>query len=88
MALLPDPDPADIFYDIEGDPVFDSDGGLEYLHGLWRQGSGGATSCSTRSRSHDREQERAGFEKLVDFFIDAVASKSANAHLPLRRLPR
>ena len=31
--LLPEPQPGDVFYDIEGDPHFE--GGLEYLHGLW-----------------------------------------------------
>jgi predicted RecB family nuclease len=33
LALLPEPDAGDVFYDIEGDPFYD--GGLEYLHGVW-----------------------------------------------------
>lgn len=33
FGLLPEPQPGDVFYDIEGDPHFE--GGLEYLHGLW-----------------------------------------------------
>ena len=34
--LLPQKQPGDIFYDIEGDPHFE--GGLEYLHGVWFDG--------------------------------------------------
>ena len=35
--LLPEPQPGDLFYDIEGDPHFE--GGLEYLHGVWFDGA-------------------------------------------------
>ena len=35
--LLPQPQPGDVFYDIEGDPYYE--GGLEYLHGLWADGA-------------------------------------------------
>ncbi|MBY5462064.1 TM0106 family RecB-like putative nuclease [Rhizobium leguminosarum] len=34
--LLPEPQPGDLFYDIEGDPHYE--GGLEYLHGVWGDG--------------------------------------------------
>lgn len=34
--LLPEPQPGDVFYDIEGDPHFED--GLEYLHGVWFDG--------------------------------------------------
>ena len=34
--LLPEPQPGDLFYDIEGDPHYE--GGLEYLHGVWFDG--------------------------------------------------
>src|SRR5690606_12298691 len=34
--LLPEPQPGDLFYDIEGDPHYE--GGLEYLHGVWCDG--------------------------------------------------
>ena len=36
LALLPDPDPGDLFFDFEGDPLWTADGrdwGLEYLFG-------------------------------------------------------
>ncbi|MGH9087211.1 MAG: hypothetical protein ACRDYZ_03740 [Acidimicrobiales bacterium] len=39
LAALPEPDPADLFFDIEGDP-FAADGGLEYLLGVAWTGSG------------------------------------------------
>lgn len=76
FALLPDPDPGDIFYDIEGDPLWDMDGSLEYLHGLWYFTSdsgdpGDATFLPLWA--HNREEERAKFEELIDFFVQRLA---------------
>ncbi len=68
LSLLPAPDPGDVFYDIEGDPLFDSDGSLEYLHGLWWRD--GDEDHFETIWSHDREQEKAGFEQLIDFFME------------------
>src|SRR5580765_5875832 len=34
FALLPDPSPGDLFFDFEGNPFWDSEGGLEYLWGI------------------------------------------------------
>ena len=34
LALLPAPDPGDLYYDIEGDPFAEGGAGLEYLHGV------------------------------------------------------
>ncbi len=45
FALLPKPDPDDIFYDIEGDPHH-PDGGLEYLHGLRHRGAFTRLCCA------------------------------------------
>lgn len=66
LAGLPAPDPADLFFDIEGDP-FAEDGGLEYLLGVaWEEG----TSLSYRPFwAHHRAQEKASFEAFIDFVI-------------------
>jgi predicted RecB family nuclease len=60
FARLPPPSPGDLFFDIEGDPYWGSEG-LEYLlgtttaegsyHALW---------------AHDRAQERRAFETWID----------------------
>lgn len=35
LALLPQPAPGDLYFDIEGDPLYAADGGLEYLFGFY-----------------------------------------------------
>ncbi|MFN6925018.1 MAG: TM0106 family RecB-like putative nuclease [Tabrizicola sp.] len=58
--LLPEPQPGDLFYDIEGDPHYE--GGLEYLHGVW---------CDGQFRAfwaHDHAAEAKALEELLDFF--------------------
>lgn len=58
--LLPEPQPGDIFYDIEGDPHYE--GGLEYLHGVW---------CDDRFRpfwAHDHRAESETLSDLLTFF--------------------
>ena len=58
--LLPEPQPGDIFYDIEGDPYYE--GGLEYLHGVWT-GKEFHTFWA-----HDHAQEARALSNLFDFF--------------------
>jgi predicted RecB family nuclease len=64
LALLPNPDEGDLFFDFEGDPLWTADGadwGLEYLFGVLESG---------RSRAfhplwaHDRRDERRA---LIEF---------------------
>lgn len=58
--LLPEPQPGDIFYDIEGDPHYE--GALEYLHGVW---------CDGKFRAfwaHDHEAEAQALAELFEFF--------------------
>ena len=70
LAFLPKPSPGDVFFDIEGDPWWEAERGLEYLFGvLWREGG------ETRYRvfwAHDRDEERRAFEELVDFFHERL----------------
>jgi predicted RecB family nuclease len=62
LTLLPDPDPGDLFFDFEGDPLWTADGrewGLEYLFGVLETGG------SFRPLwAHNRVDER---QALIDF---------------------
>lgn len=65
FELLPEPQPGDLFYDIEGDPHFE--GGLEYLHGIW---------FDSQFRSfwaHDHAAEAQALSDLLDFFRARLA---------------
>ncbi|MCY0725758.1 hypothetical protein OVW19_28880, partial [Klebsiella pneumoniae] len=44
LTLLPEPNPGDLFFDFEGDPLWTADGkqwGLEYLFGVLEAGRAG-----------------------------------------------
>ncbi|MGP9789963.1 TM0106 family RecB-like putative nuclease [Roseinatronobacter sp. NSM] len=64
--LLPQPQPGDLFYDIEGDPHYE--GGLEYLHGVW---------FDDKFRSfwaHDHAEEAQSLAALLAFFRDRLGA--------------
>lgn len=68
LSQLPAPSAGDIFLDFEGDP-FVGQGGLEYLLGYYFVEDGGQWAY----RGHwavTRAQEKAAFEKFIDFVID------------------
>ena len=67
--LLPQPQPGDIFYDIEGDPHFE--GGLEYLHGVWFDGAFHAFW------GHDHAAEAQALSELLAFFRDRLDAHPA-----------
>lgn len=67
LTALPAPDPGDVFYDIEGHP-YAVPGGLEYLHGLEWIERGQPTFNGWWA--FDESQERALFERLIDFIVD------------------
>ena len=67
--LLPEPQPGDIFYDIEGDPHFE--GGLEYLHGVWFDGEFRAFW------GHDHAAEAQSLSELLGFFRDRLDAHPA-----------
>lgn len=67
LALLPEPDPGDVWFDIEGDHFF-GDGGLEYLFGVSFREDGELRY--ERWWAHDRAEERAAFEALIDFLVE------------------
>jgi uncharacterized protein len=74
---LPEPDPADLFFDLEGDPLHE--GGLEYLWGVHLRDADGEKQFVHRW-GHNREDERAAFEAIVDWFTAHVA-EHPKAHI-------
>ena len=76
FARMPRPDAADLFFDLEGDPLYPE--GLEYLWGIhWRE----ADDALFRAEwAHNHDEERRTFEAVIDFFTDHVARHPA-AHV-------
>ena len=74
--LLPEPDPGDLFYDIEGDPHYRENGEerLEYLHGIWYQGN------FKSIWAHNHSEERQALLDLFAFFQKQIED-FPNAHI-------
>ncbi len=68
LAGLPEPDPGDLFYDIEGHPYV-GDHGLEYLHGLGWEDGGGEFDFDPMW-AHTPAAERLVFERLIDRIVE------------------
>ncbi|OMC17758.1 TM0106 family RecB-like putative nuclease [Mycobacterium sp. SP-6446] len=71
LALLPEPDPGDLFFDFEGDPLWTTDGhdwGLEYLFGVLEAGP---TGTFRPLWAHTRVDER----KALTDFLAMVAKR-------------
>ena len=69
LALLPEPDPGDLFFDFEGDPLWTADGhdwGLEYLFGVLEAGGNFHPLWA-----HNRMEER----KALTDFLAMVAKR-------------
>src|SRR6202165_4527250 len=79
FQALPAPTPADLFFDMEGDP-FVGDDGLEYLFGITEfktppplgEGRGGAEPKHHAFWAHDAQAEKRAFEQVMDFLIERV----------------
>jgi uncharacterized protein len=65
FALLPEPDPGDIWLDLEGHPWFEPARGLEYLFG-WVELDGDGHPRYECLWANDRDEEKAAFEQLMD----------------------
>jgi uncharacterized protein len=76
LARLPRPDPGDMFFDMEGDPLFD--GGLEYLFGIVTLDDD--EECFHAFWAHDRDGEKAAFQAAVDFMVDRIR-RHPDAHV-------
>jgi predicted RecB family nuclease len=67
FGLLPEPAPGDLYFDLEGDPYI-GDRGLVYLLGLgWKDGTEERYEAFW---AHTRDEEKAAFERLVDFVME------------------
>ena len=65
FALLPEPNPGDMWLDLEGHPWFEPARGLEYLFGWIELDQGGQPRYECLW-AHDRDEERTAFERLLD----------------------
>ncbi|HVR47291.1 MAG TPA: TM0106 family RecB-like putative nuclease [Candidatus Binatia bacterium] len=67
FALMPNPAPGDVFFDMEGDPLYEPGRGLEYLFGVWLPDE------EPKYRAFwgtTRDEERRAFESFIDFIVD------------------
>jgi predicted RecB family nuclease len=73
---LPAPDPADLFFDLEGDPLHPD--GLEYLWGIhWREAG---DAMFRADWAHDHDEERRAFEATIDFLTEHLTG-NPGAHI-------
>ena len=66
FALLPPPDPHDVYFDMEGDPLYEAGHGLEYLFGAY---VGGAQPRYRPFWGEHRAEEKRQFEEFVDWLV-------------------
>ena len=65
-AYLPEPDPGDVYFDLEGHPFWTASAGLFFLFGLWYQVDG---QWIYEARwAHDLHAQDAAADALVEFF--------------------
>jgi predicted RecB family nuclease len=76
FGRLPKPDPGDLFFDMEGDPLYEM--GLEYLFGIVHFENG--AEQFTAYWAHNREDEKTAFENTIDFVTTRLASHPS-AHI-------
>ena len=67
---LPRPSEGDLFFDMEGDPLWE-DGGLEYLFGFANQ-ERGRDLAFTSFWAHSRDEEKVAFERAIDFIMERL----------------
>ncbi|MFE3290337.1 TM0106 family RecB-like putative nuclease [Rhodococcus sp. NPDC059234] len=70
LAAIPEPDPGDIFFDFEGDPLWAEDGspdwGLEYLFGVVEADTG----TFRPFWAHNRAEERRALVEFLDYVAE------------------
>lgn len=74
---MPEPSPADLFFDMEGDPL--EVGGLEYLFGVYYFGDNGREQFKP-FWAHTRREEKQAFEDFIDF-VTAHLTKHPDAYI-------
>lgn len=75
FCRLPRPDSGDLFFDMEGDPLYPE--GLEYLFGVFHRTEGEKFLAFW---GHDHDEEKKAFEDTMAFFI-AHLEKHPGAHI-------
>lgn len=78
FGLLPAPDPHDLFFDMEGDPLME--GGLEYLFGVLGPVGGSSDEDYRAFWAHNSEDEKLAFQSFMRVIVEHF-SKYPNAHL-------
>lgn len=75
FGRLPKPNDGDLFFDIEGDPLFDedADGGLDYLFGFDYLEPGETAPRFKAFWAHTRSEEKLAFQQLMDFIGERLA---------------
>lgn len=68
FATLPEPDIGDLFFDIEGDPMYTPERGLEYLWGFYL----GHEHAYRAFWAYNETEERATFERVIDFLCERL----------------
>ena len=76
FGKMPEPARGDIFFDIEGDPLYRADRGLEYLFGVYLPDEDRYEGFWATNPS----EERAAFEQCVDF-IEARRKRYPGMHV-------
>jgi len=72
LATLPEPDPGDLFFDIEGDP-YALDDGLDYLFGLMEtDGTWHAIWATDADGAFTSAGEKSAFERVVDLITERL----------------
>ena len=85
LEELPPPARGDVFFDMEGDPLYEIGLGLEYLFGVYLSDEPDEQRRYVSFRATDRDGERLAFEQCVDFMTSRLKA-IPSVHLPLRAL--
>lgn len=78
FTLLPVPQDGDLFFDMEGDPLFPE--GLEYLFGIWGPVGSDRADLFHPIWAHDRAAEKIAFQELMKLFMAHIA-RYPKAHI-------
>ncbi len=70
FGLLPQPSDGDVFFDMEGDPLYEPGRSLEYLFGVWLPGE---RETYRAFWGLDRSREKLAFENFIDFVCERRA---------------
>ena len=69
FTRIPRPDEGDLFFDMEGDPLYPD--GLEYLFGIYYLKNG--TACFKPFWAHNHQEEKETFIRFMRFLADHLA---------------